>query len=304
MDLHYVATGEDEGMELKKILKTKLSMSSNLIRRVKNHGGFSVNGEGVHVIHRLTEGDKIQVSLKFPEDDSIIAEDMEIDILFEDEALIVLNKQPGCVVHPTRGHPTSTLANGLKHHYLLSGIKADIHPVTRLDRETSGVIIFAKNPYIHNLIKMQMEERTVFKEYQGIVLGHPANTSGVINMPIGRKEGDGMLREITPLGRKSITSYRVLEKHKYTSLLNFVLGTGRTHQIRVHCNSKNHPILADSLYGDPMYENEHGLENIMDRQALHSSTVILKHPLTGKEFPIHAPLPGDMINALSLLKSL
>jgi 23S rRNA pseudouridine1911/1915/1917 synthase len=232
--------------------------------------------------------------------EDILPEPLELDILYEDDMLIAVNKAPDTVVHPTFGHLTGTVANALMHHLLQKNIKTLIRPVSRLDRDTSGIIVFALNPFIQEKLVRQMHSNTFIKEYAGIVHGSFEEPVGTINLPITRLEGSIMLRHISPDGAPSVTHYEVLEQFEDTAFLKFRLETGRTHQIRVHSQATGHPLLGDTLYPLAEFEGRH--EGLMSRQALHSRRTSFLHPYTNRLLELESPIPPDMQAALEILR--
>ncbi|ABN52038.1 MAG TPA: RluA family pseudouridine synthase [Hungateiclostridium thermocellum] len=317
MNLKYTVDKETSGKTVKHILKKQLKLSERLIKKLKRQGKILCNNRPVYVNAVVCENDIIEVDLDF--DDSgifIQPEDIPIDIIYEDEFLIALNKQPGIVVHPTCSHPGGTLANAVAFHLQKKGIVKKIRPVIRLDRDTSGIIIFAKNPYCQEFLIRQMNDKTFIKEYIGIVHKVLENDNGTIDLPIARKPGSIMLRHISPDGDPAVTHYTVLERLNGATLVKFRLETGRTHQIRVHCQAIGHPLLGDTLY--PFEDTPYSLSGnnphitqantpsitsgIITRQALHSQRAVFLHPFTKKILEITAPIPEDMKSALEILR--
>lgn len=336
MNLKYTVDKDASGKTVKHILKSKLELSERLIKKLKYQGKILCNNEPVYVNASVYENDIIEVDLDYEEScEMIIPEDIPIDIIHEDESIIVLNKQPGIVVHPTSGHPSGTLANAITYHLNKKGIVKKVRPVIRLDRGTSGIIIFAMNSFSQEFLIKQMNKKTFLKEYIGIAHGIVKETSGTLNLPIARKPGSIMIRHIAPDGDPSVTHYNVIEYLNNATVLKFRLETGRTHQIRVHCQAIDHPLVGDSLYPyldisrDSDYDrqisefisdnknnliipgNEYDIthENstlqkpeILGRQALHSCRVTFMHPATRKILELTAPVPEDMEKAVEILR--
>lgn len=275
--LIYTVTQED--LNLKSILRNKLKISNRLLIKLKLNHMIFVNNEPVTINHELKENDIVEARIDFIEDDDIVPEKMDLDILYEDEYLLAINKLPGIVVHPSSYHPKGTLANGVK--YYLNN-KRKIRPINRLDRDTSGVVLFAKNEYIQE----RFVSLKVDKEYIAILNGTPSPLADTINAKIARKEGSIMERCVSEAGQEAITHYTVIEEHENYSILSVKIETGRTHQIRVHMAHIGHPIVGDTLYGQ---ESE-----LITRQALHSYKTSFVHPITGEEITICAELPEDM----------
>lgn len=299
MILEHTADTSDSGKQLKYILKGKLKISERLVKKLKFQNKIHVNNEPVHVNYIVKENDKVRVELELEEDcEYIEPQNIPIDIIYEDDCLLVLNKQPGIVVHPTCSHPDSTIANGIVYYLKQKGISKKVRPVSRLDRETSGIIIFAKNSFTQETLIKQMHAKIFEKEYLGIVQGIPSAKKGTIDLPIDRKPGSIMLRHISETGAPSITHYEELESFRShnAALLRFKLETGRTHQIRVHCQAMGIPIYGDTLYS----ENS---DLLISRQALHSHITKIVHPETQKEVIFNAELPSDMKTVLEIMRN-
>lgn len=298
MILEHTIDINDAGKPLKYILKGRLQLSERLVKKLKYQGKIFLNSVPVHVTQLVNENDRLRVELELEEECGYIEpQNIPIDIIHEDDCLLVLNKQPGIVVHPTSSHPDSTIANGIMYYMKQKGVSRKIRPVSRLDRETSGIIIFAKNQFAQETLIRQMHQKIFEKEYLGIVQGIPPESSGTIDLPIDRKPGSIMLRHISAEGAPSVTHYEIIERFtSYNSaLLRFKLETGRTHQIRVHCQAMGFPI-----YGDTLYSEDTGF--LISRQALHSHITKIVHPETRKEVIFNAGLPGDIENVLEIMR--
>lgn len=302
MRLYLTVSREDENKEVKQLLKGKLHISERLVKKLKCSGKIFLNSTPVRVNAKVHEGDLLEAFIESDEyNEEITPEPMELEILFEDDNLIAINKPPNTVVHPTSLHQSGTIANGLVHYLLAKGVKTLIRPVSRLDRDTSGVIVFALNPFIQENLVRQMHNKTYIKEYMGLVHGKMGRASGTINLPIERLPGSLMLRHVTPDGAPSITHYDVIEQFRDVSFLKFRLETGRTHQIRVHCQAAGHPLVGDTLYDLPAFKGLH--EDLMQRQALHSYRTVFTHPYTNKVLELKAPIPPDILRALEILRN-
>lgn len=296
MNLKYIVDNSHAGKAVKTILKHELEISERLIKKLKYDGKILCNSAPVFVNAIVQAGDVIEVNIEFTEEcDEVVPEEIEIDILYEDDYLIALNKQPNIVVHPTSSHPSGTVANAIMHHLLQKGICRKVRPVSRLDRDTTGIILFAKNQFVQEFLIRQMKDKTFFKEYIGVVMGNIPNEKGTIDLPIERKPGSIMLRHTAPTGVPSITHYEVLERLNGATLLKFKLETGRTHQIRVHCQAIGHPLMGDTLYSDIPTP-------LIDRQALHSQRASFLHPHSREPFELIAPMPADISNLLKQLR--
>lgn len=270
------------------VLSHQLRMSRHLVRQLKAADGIFLNGEPVRVSHPAQEGDLLELQLPEAPSDKVDPEPVPVDILYEDDDLVVLNKPPGLVVHPTHGCHHGTLANGLAHYYRSRGLSVGMHPVHRIDRDTSGLVVFAKHGYAHQQLADQLEEFKLDREYVAIAEGLLEADRGVITAPIARRPGPGGYREIAAHGQPAITRYQVLARSRAAreTLVSLRLETGRTHQIRVHLMDMGHPLLGDKLYGRPHAE--------VGRQALHAHTLSFRHPRTQALMRLVAPLPEDL----------
>lgn len=277
------------------ILKQKLYMSDRLINKLKKNNKILVNNTVTYRNIKLNIQDTIDIYIDFEEDNSnIIPTKMNIDILFEDEALLIVNKPANIPVHPSMLHFDNTLSNAIKYYFDKIGLKKKIRPVNRLDKDTSGIVIFAKNEYIQECLIKQMSLHIFKKEYFAIVEGTLENKLGTVNAPIARKNTSIIEREVNfTSGNNAITHYKVIEELNNLTLLNISLETGRTHQIRVHMAYIGHPLISDTLYGTT--------SNIINRQALHASKISFIHPITKKELTINAEIPEDMKRILSFI---
>ncbi|MDP4092039.1 MAG: RluA family pseudouridine synthase [Bacillota bacterium] len=300
MILKYIVDDSTAGYTVKQILKSRLSLSTRLINKLKYQDKILCNSVSVHINHVVQKGFTVEVLIELDEENNyIVPENIPVDIIYEDEAIIAVNKQPGIVVHPTCSHPSGTIANGLVKYYNEKDIFIKIRPVSRLDRDTSGVIIFAKNPYIQESLIKQMGSNGFEKEYYGIASGILENRFGTIDRPIERKPGSIMLRHVSETGSPSVTNYEVIEYLNNATFVKFHPITGRTHQIRVHCQSIGHPLIGDFLYSE---EQTSSVQTVIERQALHSYRVSFFHPITSKKIELYAPIPPDFNTALEILR--
>ncbi len=305
--IEYVVTKEDEGRYVKEILKSRMDFSSRLLTKVKYHGEILLNGKHETVRQRVAEGDVL--TAKYPEEESYFpAQDIPLDVVYEDGDLLLVNKQPGLIVHPTYNFPTGTLANAVTFHMQQRGEVYKLRFVNRLDMNTSGLVIIAKNSHAQDNISRQMQENTTVKNYIAIVHGIMEG-SGTVDEPIDRDPGHKARRHVTADGYPSVTHWEVLktwEGKKYGdiegfSMLKLKLDTGRTHQIRVHMSYLGHPIVGDELYGQ-LFGYDVPPE-WMKRQALHAAHLELDHPVTGKRIIADAALPEDMERCIRYIES-
>lgn len=281
IELKYNVTQIEEGSTITHILRDKLNISSRLLNKLKMNEKILVNDKPVFSNFIVHDGDLIKVKIDFEETDYIVAEEMNLEILYEDHYFLAVNKPAGIVVHPSANHLSGTLANGVKY-YLNNNKK--IRAINRLDRDTSGIVLFAKNEYIQELMIKNVE---IEKEYIAIANGILKEKSGTIDKPIDRKYGSIMERCVSEEGQKAITHYEVIRELELNlSVIKLKLETGRTHQIRVHLAYLGVPILGDTLYGD---ESE-----LITRQALHSYKMKFLHPISKENLFIYAPVPSDM----------
>jgi 23S rRNA pseudouridine1911/1915/1917 synthase len=286
-------------------LSTQLpDVSRSRLQKLIEQGYVKINGlpcltkkANLHV------GDKIAVDFPPLESLDLEAEAIPLDILYEDDALIILNKPAGMVVHPAPGHAKGTLVNALLHHCdRLAGIGGVERPgiVHRLDKDTTGAIAVAKTDFAHQHLQKQLQAKTARREYLGVVCGRPRAAEGTVNQPLGRHPGDRKKMAIVPVekkGRTAITHWQVLEPLGNYTLMRYQLETGRTHQIRVHSAFLGHPIV-----GDPLYGSNRSMGVNLTGQALHAHKLTLQHPVTGEIIEAIAPLPDEFNTLLEVLR--
>jgi 23S rRNA pseudouridine1911/1915/1917 synthase len=288
-------------------------LSRRFIQNAIKQGAVKVNGKIAKQSFKLSPGDEIDFNLPEPPSKEILPEDIPLDIIYEDSELIVLNKQPGMLVHPARGNTHGTLVNALAFHSdkLSSGL-GEFRPgiVHRLDKDTTGVMVVTRNDTAQWKIAKQFERREVEKTYLAIVHGTPELTADRINVPLGVHPRIREKYAIRPdTGKEAITFYEVLESFRGFSLLKMTPKTGRTHQIRVHLSYMKHPIVADDMYGGKLvYPRQLAdiepavQEPVISRVALHASTLEFKHPATGEMMEFQAPFPEDMQSLVDMLR--
>lgn len=287
-----------EGATIREFLKEELGLSTRLIRSAALENRVLVNKNSVRMRFELHEGDEVVVKLQRKESQNIEPEDIPIDVVYEDEDIIVVNKQPNIVVHPTRRHPSGTLANGILYYFKQTNQSCIVRLVSRLDMDTSGLIIIGKNQFAHMALSKEMQENNLEKRYLAVVHGHLKEQEGTIDAPIYRPEGeDSIQRIVDERGQRSITHYRVVESYEDADLVECLLETGRTHQIRVHLSHLGHPIYGDSLYGYGEEEKE-----LITRQALHAYGLDFKSPRTKEILSLRAKLPKDIKSLIEHLK--
>ena len=285
MRLAYVNSSKYSNV--KEVLKAEFSMSDRLLLKLKKLDKIYLNGNVTSVNHPVLENNLIECYLDYEEDNSnIVPTEMPLNIIYEDEAYIVVNKPAGIPVHPSMDHYTDSLSNGIAFYFNQIGLKKKIRPVNRLDKDTSGIVIFAKNEYIQECLVRQMKSKEFIKRYIAVVNGNLDNLEGTINVPIARKEGSIIERCVSETGDIAITHYKVLKRKTDFDIVECILETGRTHQLRVHFAYLGHSLLSDTLYGTS--------SSLINRQALHAYGVEFTHPLSKKKVKYIATVPEDL----------
>lgn len=292
MNLSYQIDTDDYYDNVLHVLKEQFLLSDRLITKLKKANQIYLNNLPTYTKKSVTVGDTVSVLIDFEEDNSnIVASNIPLNIIYEDDYLLVINKSANIAVHPSILHFDNSLSNGVKFYFDKLGLKKKIRIVNRLDRNTSGIIVFAKNEYIQECLIKQMKTKKLKKEYLAIVEGILESKSDTLTFPIARKEGSIIERTVSSDGDSAITHYDIVKEFNNLSLVHITLGTGRTHQIRVHFSYIGHPILGDTLYGRP--------SELINRQALHSYKLTFTHPVTKKVLSLEAPLPNDIKNILN-----
>lgn len=288
MNLIYTLTQKNISQTINDILVNEFNLSNRLRTKLIKNKSITLNDKIADTRNAIKTGDVLKIDLSFNENNSnIIPTKMNLDILYEDEWFIVINKPAHIAVHPSNLHYSDSLSNGIKFYFDQIGLHKKIRPVNRLDLNTSGIVIFAKCEYIHEQFAKQMLDNTFKKEYLCIATGKLTNSSGTIDLPISRKTNSIIERCIDKEnGKKSITHFKVLKNFDDYTLIKCILETGRTHQIRLHLSAIGHPLLGDSLYGKE--------SNLINRQALHSYKVKLFHPVLKRIMTFECDLPTDM----------
>lgn len=284
----YMVTQEGNGVKIRDYMKDTLNLSGRFIRNSAMGKRLMVNGKEVRLSYKLSEGEEIQVKVTKDESQEIEGEDLNIQVVYEDDDLLIVNKPPYIVVHPTKSHPTGTLANGVIFHFRKNNDNSIVRLVSRLDRDTSGLIMIAKNQFSHMMLAKYMEKGLIEKSYLAIIHGKLKEKEGTIDRPIGRPTNETIKRAVLEDGQRSITHYKVLEEFSDSELVQLILETGRTHQIRVHLSYEGHPIYGESLY------SEFNDEDLINRQALHAYRLKLPHPRSGEVLEFQCEMPEDM----------
>ncbi|KRQ87312.1 Ribosomal large subunit pseudouridine synthase D [Caloramator mitchellensis] len=275
---------KDAGKRLDNFLKFEKEFSTRLIKKLTKNDGVLINGKPAWANDVLREGDRVEILIKENKEQDIIPEDIPLNVVYEDEDILVVNKPPFMVVHPTKGHPYGTLANAVMYYFEKTGQRSIVRLVNRLDRDTSGLVIIAKSQFAHQAMAKKFDNNEVEKQYIAIVEGKMEGF-GTIDLPIDRPYPDSVKRCVMENGQRAVTHYEVLSSSDEISLVKLTLETGRTHQIRVHLSHIGHPILGDTLYGRE--------SNLINRQALHAFRLKLTKIRNDEEIEIIAKMPDD-----------
>ena len=285
MELRCVAAREGR---LSSFLLGELRMSASLMNKLKWGDALQVNGVPQRTNYPVKPGDVVTVRLE-EEDVAYPAEEGHVSILFEDDHLLVVEKPAGMLIHPSRAKNSGTLANFVAGYYRKTGQKSAFHPMTRLDRDTFGIVLLAKNAHVHTLL----QTTDVKKTYHALVFGGPTEDTGVIDAPIARRPLPSLLRQIHPEGKPSVTEFAVLERQKGMSKLALRPITGRTHQLRLHCAYKGFPILGDPQYGS---EASRAFSEVLGlrHQMLCAKTLEFTHPITGETLVLESKMDAAL----------
>ncbi len=296
------ATTESAGARLDAFLAAQLpDLTRSAAARLIESGLVTVDGKPAGKSARLTSGETVAVTLPQAEEPEARPQDIPLEVVYEDDDVIVVNKPVGMVVHPGPGHPDGTLVNALLHHCAgsLSGIGGQLRPgiVHRIDRDTSGLIIAAKNDAAHQFLAAQLADHTLARTYECLAVGNFREDSGTVDAPIGRHRTDRKKMAVTPDGRRAVTHWEVIARYRGITHLRCRLETGRTHQIRVHLAHIGHPILGDTVYGNK--KTVPGLTG----QCLHATGLEFIHPTTKQKITLTCPLPKEFTQMLKKLQS-
>lgn len=293
--LSHTVTKKEEGKNVETILKKIFSISSGLFTNLKLNGKIYINNIICRSIDKPKSGDTVSVDVSENAESDIPLYDIPINVLYEDGFILVSEKPAGLSMHPCIANYEKTFAGAVLSHYKKNGEMHLFHAVNRLDKDTSGICLIAKNRYAHGILSEQIKKNRLNKEYIAVVHGK-ISSNGKIDLPIEREEESLMKRIVTPLGKPSITLYNSVNYNDKYSIIQVKLLTGRTHQIRVHFSHLGHPLYGDWLYGDG--DNE---RNLIDRQALHSYKISFYHPLTNEHIELISEYPEDIINLINRL---
>lgn len=292
MTLHLKAETEDAGTRLDAFVASRANgLTRSQAARYIEEGRVSVDGKPAAKSCRITGGEAVTVDVPEVRDTALTAQDIPLDVVYEDADVIVVNKPAGLVVHPAPGHPDGTLVNALLHHCgpSLSGIGGEKRPgiVHRIDRDTSGLIIAAKNDAAHLALAEQLQDHSLYREYEAVVVGNLREDSGTVDLPIARHPTDRKKMAVNHLnGRRAVTHWTVLARYPGYTHIQCRLETGRTHQIRVHMAALGHPVLGDPVYGG----QRKGFPGLAG-QCLHARRLTFRHPRTGEQVTVSCPLP-------------
>lgn len=301
--LNFNINSDDEGQRIDKYLSNIIEgKSRSFIQGLIDEKKVKANNKVIKSNYKVKKDDFIEVCLPEPVELNVSAEEMNLDIVYEDEDLLVINKEKGIVVHPAPGNYTGTLVNGILHHCSdLSGINGVIRPgiVHRIDKDTSGILVIAKNDEAHNDLAAQFKKHSIRREYYALVEGKFSNINGSVDKPIGRDKKERIKMAVNPDGKRAVTHYEVLEQYdKGVSLVKCTLETGRTHQIRVHMASIGHPLVGDLVYG---YKRQ---KFNLEGQALHAKTLGFIHPRTKEYMEFKSELPDYFKKLLDKLRGM
>ena len=296
-----ILIAEKDGQRLDAAIAELGDLSRSMAQKLLEDGMVFVNGQTVKKNYKTVAGDEISLTLPETQEIDLVAEDIPLDVVYEDDDVIVVNKPKGLVVHPAPGHPGGTLVNALMFHCgeSLSGIGGEKRPgiVHRIDKDTSGLIIAAKNDMAHQSLSDQLKDRSLSRTYECIAVGNFREDSGVIDAPIGRHPADRKKMTVTDKnGRDAVTHWQVLGRYPGYTHLQCKLETGRTHQIRVHLAYRSHPIAGDTVYGKA--DGKLGLTS----QCLHAVKLRFRHPRTGQDVECTCSLPEEFTGALEKLR--
>jgi 23S rRNA pseudouridine1911/1915/1917 synthase len=277
-------------MPIKEFLHCHAGLSLTIWRKIKHSGSLLVNGLAVPITHIISPEDVITVNWLQP--CNIVPTNIPLDIIYEDETLLIIDKPAGMLVHPTTSERLTTVGNAVMHYFSTKNITSAFHPVHRLDRNTSGLVLIAKFPHIQHLLSVN-GVKNINRQYVALATGVIRPTTGTIDASIARHPNSIIQRIVDDKGQQAKTCYKVLKSSPNASLVELTLLTGRTHQIRVHLSHIGHPIIGDDLYG--------GSRELINRQALHAIRLYFIHPISGKNIDVSSPLPADILKVIKLL---
>ncbi|MFC4769322.1 RluA family pseudouridine synthase [Effusibacillus consociatus] len=290
----YTIPAEQDGVILQDILTGPMQISRRMIQKLTRSKGILYNGKPTFLKRQVKKGHVVQVAVEVSNRQSLVPEAVPFDILYEDEAILVVNKPAGINVHPIHPGQTGTLANGIAKHWQDQGLALPVRPVHRLDRDTSGILIVGKSAFAHQHLDRQLRERELGRVYLALAEGEVQQDRGTLTYPIGNDPRNPAKRKVREDGNPAVTHFSLMERLDGATLVELSLETGRTHQIRVHLAHYGHPVLGDRQYGHT--------SPLIRRQALHASKLSFTHPGTGEKMVLEAPLPEDIAAVIEKLK--
>lgn len=293
--LDHTVTAEEAGQTVQDVLTGPMQVSRRMIQKLTRAQGILLNRRAPFLGRRVKAGDVVSARVQRDEEPGLEPVDMPLAIVHEDADVLVIDKPPFVLVHPTTPEQRETLAHGVAHHFAQRGMRTRVRPVHRIDRDTSGLVLFANSALAHQRLDKQLRDGQIGRVYQALVGGVIEGDEGVIDAPIARDRRRPDLREVREGGEAARTRWRVVERFPRATLVELELETGRTHQIRVHMLHAGHPVLGDRQYG-------RAGTALIGRQALHASRLAFHHPTTGEAMAFTAPLPDDMARAAERLR--
>jgi len=294
--LDHTVAEEEAGRTVQEVLTGPMGISRRMIQKLTRAKGILVNRRAPFLGRKVRAGDVVSARVGVDEHPGLEAVEMPLSIIHEDADVLVLDKPPFVLVHPTSPEQNATLSHGVAAHFQRAGLRAKVRPVHRIDRDTSGLVLFAKSAMSHQLLDKQLRDGEIHRVYLALVDGVVAGDAGTVDAPIGRHPRHPHLRAVRPGAEAAVTRFRVAERYPAATLLELELETGRTHQIRVHMAHAGHPVLGDRQYGGAG-------AGVINRQALHASRLSFPHPRGGERIHLEAPLPADMAGAADRLRS-
>jgi 23S rRNA pseudouridine1911/1915/1917 synthase len=294
MQNKYVVSLKENRKFIADYISESLGLSSRQIKKLLKDKKVCINGKTAYRDNRLKNGDLLEINMSEAPRIDIAAEDIKLDIIYEDEHILAVNKPPFMLVHPTPNHPAGTLLNAAAYHFAIKGEQAALRLLNRLDMNTSGIVVMPKSAMIHSKMGEMMKSGDIKKFYLAVVEGVIEPEKGIVDKPIGKDEADPIRRNVKSDGQPAVTIYETLKKSEDNSLLRLELMTGRTHQIRVHLSYLGHPVVGDALYGKE--------SRLIGRQALHASDMEFPHPDGRGIIKLHAELPEDIRTLVSKLE--
>ncbi|MFZ5352146.1 MAG: RluA family pseudouridine synthase [Bacillota bacterium] len=274
-------------------LAEELEYSARQAKKLIKENRIYINGKKAYRDSVLKKGDTVEIDMAESSNPDIIPQDIPLDIIYEDDSLLAINKPPFMVVHPTKGTAENTLANAVAYHFMKNNDKSAVRFLNRLDMNTSGIVVIPKGAKTHSLLMAQMEQNAISKKYTAVVEGSIEADSGRIELPLARDVKNPIKMCVSVGGLCSATLYKTINRYNGYSVLELELLTGRTHQIRVHLSHMGHPIVGDELYGSSC--------KLINRQALHAVSMEFKHPFSGKTIKLAASIPEDMVTLMRII---